>query len=217
MCRFPIRPRLGLADLHVDGRPGMHARRRWLAQTVVLTLCLAGVVAANRRLDEPVDPPLTAYEALPSELYVRLLGKLLVGADAAFGRLGLLEAAARFRALNELTSGPPPSQAFLEMRWWSKHLPSRSEDEQLCLLVIGYVAGLSDDVLAGGSAAAVERLETEYSAALRQGDAIRLPFVPPAAVEELIERARRELNRTRLGPLAEPARQAAAKSEPCPS
>ena len=185
-----------MSDRPPGAGPKRCAMRPSLVQALVLALCLLAALTVVRPTADPTESPVAGSEELsPSTMSARLFAKMLVAADAAAGRLSLVEAAALFRELHRLPPGPLPIQSVLENRCWSKHLPDRTEDEQLCLWVIGYIFGQPDDGLPSGSAAAVQRLEAEFAEELSRGN-IRLPAVPPAAIEELIDRARRELART---------------------
>jgi hypothetical protein len=175
--------------------------RRPPVKLFALALALGGVVTAltGLWLPEPDDaalPDLPCVEAAggpSSPSAVIVVAKKLVARDVAVGRRSLLEAAALFRDLPrrpaELT--PPPS---LEGRDWGRDLPAETEEERLCLRVIGVVrVVLAEQPDVARLKATVARLEGEFWTAICEHGAIRLPDVPPEAVETLLERAKEAL------------------------
>jgi hypothetical protein len=102
----------------------------------------------------------------------RLEAKRWLAVDVAGGRLGLLEAAARFRHLDR--QQPPFAWAIFR-----RHYAGASDDERHCREVINWVRALArsrgeEDAGPGG------RLEAGLRDLLKRGDC-RLPEDPPPA------------------------------------
>jgi hypothetical protein len=91
---------------------------------------------------------------------VRLAGEIAVADDVRAGRLGLLEAAARFRDLQ----AADPSFDWDRFR---EQAPGATDEERLCRSVIGYVANSPD--ADPGQAGLVRRLEAELATHLGDG------------------------------------------------
>jgi hypothetical protein len=165
-----------------------------------LTLALVGAVTVltGRGPPEPddagsTDPPgAAAVSGQSSPAALVGLAKGLVARDVAAGRRSLLEAAGLFRTLYRLAPElPPPLGPGVEPPDWSRHLPAGTEEERLCLVVIGRVRwALGDPPDVARLEAVTARLEGEFWAARCEHGAIELPDVPPAAVESLLEQAR---------------------------
>jgi hypothetical protein len=117
-----------------------------------LAWCSAEVAAAREKDGE--------LEVIRHRVGVRLVGKTVVADDLRAGRLGLLEAAARFRDLNDAD----PS---FEEGLFRKYAPGATDEERLCRSVIGFVAnpprGSPDPE------ELVRRLEAEVEARLADG------------------------------------------------
>jgi hypothetical protein len=182
------------------------AMRRAPVKLFALALALGGVVIALTGfwLPEPDDanlpdlPWVEAAEGPSSPAAVVGFAKRLVARDVAVGRRSLLEAAALFRDLPRL----PPGLALpsVEGRDWGQDLPAATEEERLCIRVIGFVRGLlweQPDV--ARLEAAQTRLECEFWSAICEQGTIRLPDVPPAAIEALLTQAREVLRTSPRG------------------
>jgi hypothetical protein len=165
---------------------------------LVLVLAAGGLAATfGPYPGDPASPEMPAGDraiipVLPPHVPLRLFAKAMVADDAAAGRLSLVEAAALFAALNRLPPVLPHDRNLLKHRAWSRHLPDHTEEERLCLQVIGYAFIWLNDHRPDGAvaAAAVVRLEREFAVELRHDGGIRLPDVPPGTAEALMNRAR---------------------------
>jgi hypothetical protein len=184
--------------------------RRPPVKLFALALVVGGVVIAltGFLLPEPDDvapPDLPWAEAAGQSSPADVVGfaKKLVARDVAVGRRSLLEAAALFRDLPRLPSGlTPPS---VDGRDWGQDLPAETEEERLCIRVIGLVRGvLWEQPDVARLAAAQARLESEFWAAICEQGVICLPDVPPAAIEALLEQAREALRTSPRGPAPGP-------------
>jgi hypothetical protein len=169
--------------------------------SLILAVIVTGVaaLALTRRPaapDVPHPAEVGAAGDASREVQLRIFAKVLVADEVAAGRRSLPEAAALFAALNRLPPGPV-ADPHLPFRTWSRHLPDRTAEQQLCLQVIGYVA-MADTKDAAAIAAAVARLEEVFAGELRRYGVIRLPAAPAAAADEFMERARAGLDRSRV-------------------
>jgi hypothetical protein len=176
-----------------------------------LALALGGVLIAltglwPTELDDAAPPDLPWADAVggpSSPAAVVGLAKQLVARDVAVGRRSLLEAAALFRDLPRLPPGlTTPS---VERRDWGQDLPAETEEERLCIRVIGFVRGvLWEQPDVARLEAAQTRLEAEFWAAICDQGTIRLPDLPPAAIEALLEQAREVLRTSPRGAARSP-------------
>jgi hypothetical protein len=154
---------------------------------VIAVLILTGLSAAEwtgsadgDSWDLPVLNASTADEGqVAKELQERFDGvtrrialKDAVAADLSKGRLGLMAAAARFRALND--------------RWGSNAdvvramFPDMSDDERVCWNVIAFVEATKTTGEAVGCRLRLELL------LLKTAGRLRIPDLPPGAEEELL-------------------------------
>jgi hypothetical protein len=151
----------------------MIARLGWAR----ILLCLAVVALATHYLLRPRPVPVVevALDAdRRQEATIERIGaKLLLIEEVAAGRMGLLEAAARFQALNLAAEGK-------DWDHYRQLYPGASDDERHCREVLRWAERLefSDPCL---WLAVSTRLEGELRAALAAGP-IRLPAPPSALV-----------------------------------
>jgi hypothetical protein len=162
------------------------------SRLILVAFATVGVVAVvlGRRAPEPnPDPPAPQCEVItppfPESMTLRYLAKQRLAREAAVGQRSLVEAAALFRELNRL----PPRLDSSAMC-----LPGQSEEEQLCIQVIAYVAKPENDWPPATVEAAVARLEAELRTEKQRAGGVVLPS--PAGLptaDELVERARTRL------------------------
>jgi hypothetical protein len=184
--------------------------RRPPVKLFALALALGAVVTALTGLwlpepDDAAPPDLPWSEAAGPSSPAAVVGlvKLLVARDVAVGRRSLLEAAALFRDLPRL----PPGQTSpsVEGRDWGRDLRAETEEERLCIRVIGFVRGvLWEQPDVARLEAAQTRLEAEFWSAICEQGTIRLPDVPPAAIEALLKQAREALRTSPRGAARSP-------------
>lgn len=157
---------------------------------VIATLVVVGVSAAEWNGQVGLDfwnlPSLNAHladenrvaeklEADVDEVHVRISLKYIVVADLSAGRIGLLAAAARFRALN---AGSESFAAAVEAMF-----PEMSEDERVCRNVIAYAESTKTSSWALGL-----RLRLELFV-LKVAGRLRIPDLPQDAVDKLVRQA----------------------------
>lgn len=129
-------------------------------------LDLWNVPALESRL-EAEGQRLTDLEESNDEVLRRIDDKQEVVDALLGGRLGLLEAAARFR---DLTPAEGPPRRYLRMAY-----PGASDDERFCRAVIGWVNGAVASRGSGPTARQVARLEGELRQRLRRDGQVALP------------------------------------------
>jgi hypothetical protein len=182
------------------------AMRRPPVKIFVLAVALGGVVTALTGLwstepDDaaPPDLPWADADGSPSSPgEVVWLAKRLVARDVAIGRRSLLEAAALFRDLPKWSVSL--ATPFVEGRDWGQDLLAETEEERLCIRVIGFGrAVLWEQPDVARLEAAQTRLEGEFWGAICEQGAIRLPDVSPAAIEALLKQARDGLRTSTKG------------------
>jgi hypothetical protein len=113
-------------------------------------------------------------EKLDAELAVverRAVAKEQIAIDLVAGRLGLLEAAARFRELDTEVPDANPGRSHLSF-------PGHSDEERYCRQVIYHVQSLLDS-LSQTQAATIARLQAELEGRLDKGS-LHLPIQSPA-------------------------------------
>jgi hypothetical protein len=142
-------------------------------------LLAGGLVAADRaggRREEAAARRNAELDCFREAAAARLAAKERLSAAVLEGRLTLLEAAARFRALNQTRCDPCWAS-------WQSPFPGRSDEEHVCREVISWVGGQARQHDPCLGAVTCARLEEELEALLRQGP-LRLPDLPePAAVK----------------------------------
>jgi hypothetical protein len=150
----------------------VYLNRRLLGAVAVLLACAvawAWVHGTDRPAgpgpDDDADPEAARGRKLVEAwqgVKRRIAEKERLAREVAEGRLGLLEAAARFRDLDR----QPP-----EFHWeaFRRTVPGASDEERHCREVIGFVRGLLLDQ-PGADAAVPYRLEAELRARLDRGD-----------------------------------------------
>jgi hypothetical protein len=127
-----------------------------------LARCSAEMAAARRRDKE--------LEVIHRHVDARLAGKFRVMADVQAGRLGLLEAAARFRDLND-------ADPTFDWDLYRAQLPGATDAERHCRNVIEFVDDPTD--VHPGQDEVVGRLQAELAEHLRDGTlALREPRQP---------------------------------------
>ena len=152
-------------------RPGLVTALVWV---LVAGLSAGGVGLAVLRGTDfgalPDDRPRERPGQGPDDTFARVAErctqKRRLAEEVIDGRLGLLEAARRYRDLDEQ---PPPF-------YWEafrRTYPGASDDERHCRNVIGYVGTALQD-RPDADPALVARLEAELEDLLRRGD-LRLP------------------------------------------
>jgi hypothetical protein len=147
--------------------------------------------------DEPVECLSSGAERQALEVVLlRTTAKSRIARDVIAGRLSLLQAAALFGALNEVS---PQSQS----ESYRCRFSQDTDEELLCRQVLGYV-GCDLDEEPDRREAAMVRLEADFKEQRKNG-AIRLSEVLGSTpVENLLAQARVEL--TERGLLSEPLR-----------
>ena len=140
----------------------------------------------ERVVREPEGEPVASVVAL------RIAAKYRVARDVIAGRFSLLEGAALFGALNEVSPRAPELSLF-RVHDSVRDVPGRTEEERLCRQVITY-AGWELLAEPERANAVVGRLKADFNAKLCQGGAIQLPDSSSLpTVQELLEDARVEL------------------------
>jgi hypothetical protein len=151
------------------------SRKRLLLSLALLALALAALAGTGKRWGTRARRPPAEDEAereaqLDRRLRVaqaRIDAKWKVIEQVLAGRLALLAAAARFRALNDEPADCPCREDHFG--------PATSRGEKLCRQVIAWAREMAREEGSSAALAAVDRLEAELKAILARDGRVRLP------------------------------------------
>ncbi len=176
---------------------------------VLLAVVAASVlVALTGPRHDPATPPPGPGRETPALLpeHVRAVGESLVTDDLIAGRVSLAEAAARFRALEQLAESPGPGDpgaAYVRPGPWSC-LAADTNADRLCLRVLVRVEAVMEFNPPGDPEEVFARLVREYLELRPGGRPSVVPDLPPDRRDAYLTLVRQAAERAASGPV--PAR-----------
>jgi hypothetical protein len=153
---------------------------------------LLAAMTCTRSRSSPLAVDAVRGLATPTAEHVRAVGKSLVTDDLICGRLTLAEAAARFRALEqlpELRGSSAGDSAYVRPGPWSNDPPTTKLD-RLYLRVLACVEARLEHVPSVTSARVFARLEQEYRELHSPGHPLTVPDLVPLRREAYLAEVR---------------------------
>jgi hypothetical protein len=167
-----------------------------LVVLAVLSLAAGSLTAllseTPSEMDEMPQPVVSDANREPTTMALRIVAKYRVARDVIAGRFSLLEGAALFGALNQV-SPRAPELSLLDVQESLLDVPGRTGEERLCRQLILY-AGWELAAEPDRARAVVARMKADFNQELWQEGSIRLPDSSSlVTAQELLEQARAEL------------------------